>query len=203
MQRATLLSPTALRNRLSATLAEAFTWPVSSSSRWCLRSVFGRCLRLWLLHESCEDIVDQSFDLVGGQDRRNGHAGGCRPQWNAIAFNLGIGALQPSWHGRVRTPAAHDLRHRRFVVLDAPEARPIRVVAAVAALSHAAVTIGARGPEPGVLAGSEARIVLGQRGDSQSDTGGKRQDAAAQIATHANHFSTCAMDGSWGMRGGA
>src|SRR5262249_58579207 len=98
---------------------------------------------------------------------------------------------------------AHDLHHRRFVVLDAPEARPIRVVVAEAAPRRGTMTIGARGPEPGVLAGSEARIVLGQRGDSQSDTGGKRQDAAAQMATHANHFSTCAMDGSWGMRGGA
>src|SRR5437899_713768 len=116
---------------------------------------------------------------------------------HAIAFNLGVGALQPSWHRRrPRNPAAHDPHHRLFAERDVPEAGANRVVAAVAALSHAAVTSGARGPGPGFLAGSEARVVLGQDGDSQSDTGGKRQDAAAQIATHANHFSTCAMDNS-------
>src|SRR5262249_47940172 len=103
--------------------------------------------------------------------------------------------------GGPRHPPAHAPHHRLFVVRDVPEAGANRVVAAVAALSHAAVTIGARGPGPGFLAGSEARIVLGQDGDNQSDTGGKRQDAAAQIATHANHFSTCAMDNSWGFTG--
>src|SRR5262249_56520094 len=99
--------PTALRNRLSATWAEAFTWPVSSSLRWCLRSVFGRCLRLWLLHESCEDVVDQSFDLVGGQDRGNDRVGGSRPQRHAIALNRGVCAPQPRPPARPPEPPPH------------------------------------------------------------------------------------------------
>jgi hypothetical protein len=169
---------------------------VHSEERQAFECRHGRCSRPWSLYESCEDIVDQSFDLVGGQDRRNGHAGGCRPQRHAIAFNLGVGAFQPSWHRRPRNPAAHDLHHRLFAERDVPEAGANRVVAAAAALSHATVTIEARGPGPGVLAGNEARIVLCQDRNIQSNTGGKRQRVDTQTAAHATHLSTCAMERS-------
>ena len=78
-----------------------------------------------------------------------------------------------------------------------------RVVATVAALSPAAVTIVAPGPGPGFLAGSEVRTVLCHDGNTQSDRGGKRQHVAAQIAAHATHFQHL-CDGwflvDWGIK---
>src|SRR5690606_31704312 len=125
------------------------------------------------------------------------HARGSLSHWHAIAFNLGIGALQPRWHLRPRKPAAHDQGHRLLVVPDVPEAGADRAVATLAPLSHATMATGAPGAVPGILTDGEVRIFLCQGGNTQSDTGGKRQDATAQIAVHTAHASTSAMDGSW------